>query len=389
MSRSPKSPTSTGGRVAAMDGDAGWIRSRLCPSAFPASLSWASLPLCAVKSASAATSTTTISAAVAIQRHARAGDAAGLGAVRGRLHRARHQPAAGQLVERLGFEPRGDALVALIVGTIVSHRRSDVRERGHSSRSRVARRRVPALPAGPVVPRGARARGRSASGPSRAARRAPRRSPRSRGRTGRGARPRPGTRRGACAAPRRRRAALPTRSSMAGPVATGSGPVGMGGHRPPAPPPQLVERGVGRDPVAPGAERGPPVEAGRCHARSRSSPPGWRRARPRDGRRSRRHTAWIRSAWRSRSTSSARRSPPDARAARTASLSSRNPHLAHVDVVLPVLARGQLGEPEQHRAPLDPPDIEGVRSLEVGAAAPAPSPQSPRVCSSDGDLSLT
>ena len=41
----------------------------------------------------------------------------------------------------------------------------------------------------------------------------------------------------------------------------------------------------------------------------------------------------------------------EARAARTASLSSRNPHLAHVDVVLlPFSPGGQLGEPEQHRA---------------------------------------
>src|SRR6476661_8866803 len=88
----------------------------------------------------------------------------------------------------------------------------------------------------------------------------------------------------------------------------------------------------------------------------------------------RRHTAWIRSTLRSRSTSSACRSPREARAARTESLSSRNPHLAHVDVVLPVLARGQLGEPEQHRAPLDPADIEGVRSFEVGSMRPRLSP---------------
>ena len=116
------------------------------------------------------------------------------------------------------------------------------------------------------VPRGARGRGRCASARCPAARRARRRSPRSRDRRGRAAPPRPGTPRAARAARRRRRGGRPpgprstTRRRRVRGRLERTERRGVGRQRPPPLAPQLVEGRVGRDPVAPGGERGPAVE---------------------------------------------------------------------------------------------------------------------------------
>ncbi len=119
--------------------------------------------------------------------------------------------------------------------------------------------------------RARRGLGRCASGRCPAGCRAPRRSRRSRGRPRRAARPRLGSRR----ADRRQRRAdhhavldravgvarARIHDAVGEEVGVAGGPL-IDEQRSPRPPAQLVECGVGRDPVQPRAERGVPVEAG-------------------------------------------------------------------------------------------------------------------------------
>ncbi len=155
--RSPKSPTSTGAALAA-SGAAASARppdDRADPPApsgvwTGAAARGSSLPPRAVSSARPPTRSATIAAAVAIQRSASddrrssrpaSGSVAGTGVAL--AQRGRHEAATGDVVERLGLEPRADAFVAAVV---VSHRHSDVRGSGPGSR-----------PVPEDVPRGSRA----------------------------------------------------------------------------------------------------------------------------------------------------------------------------------------------------------------------------------------
>ena len=252
-------------------------RSPLCPAPFRRrQLAWS--PLGAVMSASAVTSTTPTAPRSrpppAVRRRAgpaRAADACD------RLVTSRRRVSSSSG----SGEPRPSARRASSADRQPSS--SDV----HGSSLTVPGARWPGagFPRyfGSESPRGARARARTERRTVPAGRRAPRRSPRSRGRGGPAARPRPGSRPARAGAPRPRRA---RRLDVVGGGAGSDrlrcvGCAGTGRLLPP----QLVERGVGGHPVAPGRERDRPSKRWMPRAR-RSSPPGSRRARPRDGRRS-------------------------------------------------------------------------------------------------------
>ena len=210
--------------------------------------------------------------------------------------------------------------------------------------------------------------GRCASGRCRRGSRAPRRSRRSRAGRGRGARPGPGTRAGPGRARRRCRGGRrpPARS-------TGRRPPGScradrssssDTDRATLAPAQLVEAGVGGDPVRPRSrtddrpsKRGRPrtiAISASCVASSASASLPVRR----------RQTAWMRSWWRRRRSSSARGRRPAPRSTRSSSSGSATAVGAYPGV------RGRADQPEAcTSAMLDPavvahagdPDEDGAR----------------------------